>query len=101
MSVSSVRVSTNYAGIGTLLGSPGVQHDLDRRAQAVADAALGQGITVGGVEGTPGPMALPVEVVSSPNTARARARVVADHPAALRVEAKYRLLVGALDAARG
>lgn len=91
------RIELNRDGIRDLLASGDVQRMLDDKAQAVADAAKRQGITVDGV---PGSEALPIGVVQAGSSSRARALVVVDHPAALAVEAKHRLLVGALDAAR-
>jgi hypothetical protein len=94
---SSVRIELDRDGVGELLTSAAVQAMLDTRAEAVAAAARGRGITV---HGSSGEIPLPVEVVSAGTTKRARALVSVDHPAGLRVESKHRLLVGSLDAAR-
>jgi hypothetical protein len=94
MKVSSVRIEMDFAGIGDLLASAEVQADIDRRAEAVADAARNRGVTVES-DNVPVPV-----VVTSAGKKRARALVTLDHPAGLAVEAKHRLLVGSLDAAR-
>jgi hypothetical protein len=84
-------------GLRELLTSREVAEDLDRRGQAVAAAARHQGVTV---EGEPGKVPLPIVVHTETTGSRARTTVVADHPSGLAVEAKHRLLGGALDAAR-
>lgn len=73
---------------------------LDQKAEAVADAARGQGISVGDRDGGTGEVPLPIEAKSAGNASRARAIVTVDHPAALNVESKHRLLGSSLDAAR-
>lgn len=93
----SVRIELNRAGIRSLLADGDTQAMLDRKAEAVASAAQGRGITVEGED--PG-VPLPVAVRPAGNATRARALVVLDHEAGLAVEAKHRLLVGSLDAAR-
>lgn len=95
--ISSVLIELDRPGMGSLLASPEVQAMLDGKAKAVANAARGRGVRVGG---TPGDTPLPVEAVSAGNAKRARAIVSIDHPSGLAVEAKHRLLVGSLDAAR-
>ncbi|MFD7157958.1 hypothetical protein ACXJJ3_08725 [Kribbella sp. WER1] len=98
MAISSIVFELNRAGVGDLLKSAGMQQVLNRKAAAVASAARGAAPLV---EGEPGKRKLPITVRQAPTSTRARAIVEADHPAALRVEAKHRLLVGALGAARG
>jgi len=95
--ISSVLIELDRPGVAALLASPDVQRMLDDKAKAVANAARNRGIKV---SGTPGVVDLPVEVVSAGNAKRARALVSIDHPSGLAVEAKHRLLVGSLDAAR-
>lgn len=95
MAVSSVRFELERGGVGELLASSEMQKLLDAKANAVADAARARGVMVEGDQ-----VALPVKAESRPTSTRARARVVLDHPAGLAVEAKHRLLVGSLDAAR-
>lgn len=92
--VSSVRIELNYEGLGELLNSAPVAEELDRRAQNVAKAARGRGITVENDE------PIPVTVETGKARSRVRSRVILDHPAGLAVEAKHRLLGGSLDAAR-
>lgn len=98
MAGQSIRIELDRAGVGDLLRSEDVQQMLNTKAERVADAARGRGIRV---EGDPGDTPLPVTVRRSPSGSRARAQVVIDHPSGLAVEAKHRLLVGSLDAARG
>lgn len=98
MAISSVRIELDRAGVGALLKSDEVQAMLMRKAEAVASAARGRAPMV---EGEPGKQKLPVTVRPAATATRARAIVEADHPAALAVESKHRLLVGSLDAARG
>lgn len=95
--MTSVRIDLDKSGIRSLLASSDVQRDLDARAARVAQVASSRGIRV---SGDPGDSELPIKTVSAGNAKRARALVVADHEAALAVEAKHRLLVSSLDAAR-
>lgn len=92
----TVRIELDRAGIGKLLRSDEVQHMLDDKAERVAAAARSRGIMVGWEDNTP----LPIVVESRGSSSRARALVAAEHAAGLAVEAKHRLLVGSLDAAR-
>lgn len=94
---TSIRIELNRAGVGALLRSNDVQQMLNRKAAAVASAARTHAPMV---DGEPGDKPLPVTWRAAPTGSRARAIVEADHPAALAVEAKHRLLVGSLDAAR-
>lgn len=93
----TVRIELNGAGIRALLADADTQAMLDRKAEAVASAAQGRGITV---DGSPGSVPLPVVTRQAGSGTRARALVVIDHESGLAVEAKHRLLVGSLDAAR-
>ncbi|MFF1820393.1 hypothetical protein ACFVWG_24015 [Kribbella sp. NPDC058245] len=93
----SIRIELNRAGVGELLKSEAVQQMLNRKAEAVAAAARSRAPMV---DGDPGKIPLPIETRADPTPTRARAIVEADHPAALAIEAKHRLLGGALDAAR-
>lgn len=97
--IKSIRIVLDRGGVAELLRSSEVQAMLDRKAEAVASAARGRGVTVRGVSGE-GEVEVPVKAVSSPIGTRARSRVILDHPAGLRVESTHRLLVGSLDAAR-
>jgi hypothetical protein len=96
--VVSIRIELDRAGVGELLRSDAVQAMLDSKADAVATSARGQGIRV---NGEPGEVALPIITRRARTGSRARAVVEIDHPSGLAVEAKHRLLVGSLDAARG
>jgi hypothetical protein len=97
--MGSVRIELNGAGIRSLLGSAEVQEMLERKAEAVADAARARDITVGPVDGGSDDIPLPVTVVPRKGS-RARVLVAVDHPAAIAAEAKYRVLGSALNAAR-
>lgn len=92
----SARVELDRAGVRKLLTSSEVQSMLDEKAQSVADAARSQGLTVGWDNATP----LPIVVESAGSSSRARALIVADSEAGLAMEAKHRVLVSSLGAAR-
>lgn len=92
-----VRIELDRSGIRALLSSSDVQSMLNVKADAVAQAAQQRGVMV---SGDPGDVALPITTADAGNSSRARALVIADHEAALAVEAKHRLLVGSLDAGR-
>lgn len=98
MVVKVTRVKLNRRGMRDLLRSEGVQAMLGRKAEAVAEQVEAAGIRV---DGTPGKVALPVTVDVAAGVARARARVILDHPAGLAVEAKHGILASSIDAARG
>ena len=82
--MSQVVIKLNSAGIRQLLKSPEMAAELERRAQAIADAA-GDGHRV--------------EVSETPT--RARAVVITDSTEARIAEAKDRTLTRAIDAGRG
>lgn len=92
------RFESNPDGIADLLLAGKVLADLEQRGERMAAQVRSAGIRV---SGEPGRDELPVRVVSSRGSKRVRVRVVIPHPAALAVEAKHRLLGGAIDAARG
>jgi hypothetical protein len=96
MSRTSVRVVSDYQGIGELLRSGGVAADLRARGERMAQAARGRGIQV---EGRPGKIALPVDVNVREGRSRVLVAVAINHPSGIAVEAKHRLLVGSIDAA--
>lgn len=75
-----------------MLRSDSVQAAVMAEAERVAESARATGILV---EGEPGDVALPIEVTDA-RTSRARALVSINHPSGLAVEAKHRLLGGAL-----
>jgi hypothetical protein len=104
LSTGSVRLELNSPGIREMLKSDDVANDIERRAQAVAAAARARydSISVGEREAGQGggEHHIPVSVHMGSGTTRARARIVADHPAALHVEAKHRVLGHSIDAAR-
>lgn len=79
----TVRVELNKRGVAELLKSSEVQADLERRAQAIADAA-GPGM----------------EVETRVGATRARASVVTATAEAMRAEAEDRALTRAIDAGR-
>jgi len=93
--VGSVRIETNYAGIGELLKRSETNAMLEHKANAVGDQAKAHTPLVEN-----GKVPMPITVEDRPLSKRCRWRVVADHPAGEAVEAKYRLLAGSLDAAK-
>lgn len=97
MPVASVRIEINRSGIKDLLKDAETQRMLDDKAAKVEQAAQSRAPLVSGESGQ---IPLPVAARSAPESSRARVIVSADHPAGIAVEAKYRLLVSSLDAAR-
>lgn len=96
----AVRIELNSSGIRELLVDDDVLDMLEDKARDVADAAQARGISVGSTSGGSGETPLPVDVEASVSGSRARAVVIIAHPAGIAVEAKHRVLVGSLDAAR-
>lgn len=92
-------VRLNRAGMAALLRSEGVRADLERRANAVKDAADRDASWDQLVSGEPGTETVPISVVTEVHTDRWVAQVRANHPAAAAVEAKHGVLNRALDAA--
>lgn len=91
------RYKPNRKGMRAVLGSEGVRLDLVRRAEAVAEVARA------GYEADP-PHSGTVNVYvdsqgGGGKRVRARAAVVAQHPAVLPIEADRRTLGSAMDAA--
>ena len=97
MTISSVRIEMDYAGVGELLRSAEVQADLETRGGNMATACTSRGLTVEGDGG--GQVPLPVTVVPA-KTKRARVLVTIDHPSGLAMESKYRVLGGSIEAAK-
>lgn len=91
------RYKANRRGMRDVLGSEGIRVDLVRRAEAVAEVARAAYAARPPHTGT-----VNVYVDSQAGTAghpRARAAVIAQHPAALPIEADRRPLGSAMDAA--
>lgn len=91
-----IRYDANPRGLRDLRSSREVDEMLERRAERVATQAT----AAYGAHGHE----VQVDVVqegSDTRAPRARVAVIARHPAALRIEAKERVLGGSLDAARG
>jgi hypothetical protein len=91
------RYKPNRRGIKEILGSEGVRADLTRRAVQVAEVAQAAYDARPPHQGT-------VEVIvdsqgDAERTVRARAAVIALHPAAQHIEADRRPLGAAIDAA--
>lgn len=99
-----IKIDLNGDGIREMLKSAEVQDMLDGSADRIADAANAKynALTVGARK--PGERAdttIRAERRSPAKTAtRGRSRVVADHPAALAVEGKHRVLGSSTDAGR-
>lgn len=91
----AVVVTLASSGIKTLLTSTAVRGMLLDLAVDVAAAAAARAIMV-----DDGQEALPIKTVDASDSTRARVLIVAEHAAALAAESKYRVLGGALDAAR-
>ena len=92
---TKVRIVLSSAGITQMLKSTGVVAMLHERAQAVASAARSAAPRV------TGDYAASIAVVEEIGRSRAVARVVADSPHALRVEAAHRVLGNALGGGDG
>lgn len=96
MTIQVTDVDYDAAGIRALLGSSEVADLMEAKASDVADRAraIAAGIAL---EGEPGDTAVPIShgVDSTPEL---HGYVGIDHPAGLAVEAKHRILGGALDA---
>jgi hypothetical protein len=90
---TQVRLELNSPGIRALLTDPQMRKAMEEMAEEVARRARGRGIMV---DGEPGEVPLPIAVVPAHGRTRARALVVIDHPAGVAVEAKDRVLGGAL-----
>lgn len=98
--MAQVRFVRNPVGMVEILLSPGVKADLGRRAEAVRSAAESDASWDQLVSGVPGDETIPVAVVVERHGDRNVAQVRANHPAALAVEAKHRVLGRSIDAAR-
>lgn len=96
----TVRFRRNSAGMVALLLSPGVKAHLEGLANAVRDAAESDASWDQQVSGEPGTETIPYRVRVERHGDRNVAQVSGDHPAALAVEAKHRVLGRAIDAAR-
>jgi hypothetical protein len=104
-----VRIDLNGEGIRELLVSDGVSREIEARAERVSGAAntrydaIGVGQRDAGAEGVASssdPTNITTSVHMGAGKTRARARVVADHPAARAIEAKHRVLGQSMDAAK-
>jgi hypothetical protein len=89
----SYTITLDNAGMRALVASPWAQDQVETKAAEVADRARTRAPKV---EGTPGEVELPIAVIKAHGKARARALVVIDHPSGMAVEAKHRVLGGAL-----
>lgn len=96
-----IRYQHNSRGMVDLLLSAGVKADLERRGQAVKQAAESDASWDQQVSGVPGDESIPYVVRTERHGDRNVVQVAGTHPAALAVEAKHRVLGRAIDAARG
>lgn len=96
----SVKFVRNSAGFVEILLSPEVAADLERRANAVAQAAESDATWDQHVSGVPGDETIPYRVRVERHGDRNVAQVTGTHPAAAAVEAKHRILGRNIDAAR-
>jgi hypothetical protein len=85
------KVRRNSRGIEQVAKSREVRAEVNKLAERVADAVRAQGIYV---EGVPGDVPLPVEVVEQ-TTDRARAQVRIAHASGKAVQAKHGVLTKA------
>lgn len=95
--MTSVRVVPNQAGIDALLRSDNVVDVIRDRTEKMASAARGRNVLI---EGEPGDVLAPIETAVTIQDGAARGVVYVPHAAGLALEAKHRLLGGAIDAAR-
>lgn len=91
-----VRYRPNRRGLRDLLGSEGVRADLVRRAGQVAAVAQ---VQYDALPPHTGDVEVVVDSQGGAGRERARAAVIARHPAALPIEKQRRILGGAIDAA--
>ena len=91
--MARVRVNLNHAGMAELLLSPEVEADLVARGARVAAAAAESGHR-------PHSGTVEYRVQASRGKKRVRVLVIADHPGAQGLEARYRTLGTAIDAAK-
>lgn len=89
------KVRLSSRGIAEIAKSREVRREVTELAERVADNVRAQGIRV---EGSPGDVALPIEVTSY-TTDRARSSVTIKHPAGQAVQAKHGALTKAAAAA--
>lgn len=90
------RYRPNRRGIRDLLGATGVQLDLQARAERVAAVARAD---YAARPPHSGQVEVTVDAGREPESGRARAAVIANHPGALGIETDRRPLGKALDAA--
>lgn len=101
--IGRVRIEINRAGVReAALTGDAVRDLILSRARRVADAANTRyrSIEVGGRDVGDSPTRVRASAKMGEGRSRARARVVADHPASLAIEAKHRVLGHSVDAAR-
>lgn len=97
--MARIRFVRNPVGMVEILLSAEVKADLQHRADAVRAAAEADAAWDQLVSGEPGDETIPYRVRVERSGDRNVARVSGDHPAALNVEAKHRVLGRAIDAA--
>lgn len=88
-------VRINPSGFDQVAKSREIRAEVNALAERVADNARSQNVWV---EGVPGDVELPIEVVEQ-TTDRARASVQIQHPSGLAVQAKHGILTRAAAAA--
>lgn len=98
--MAQARFVRRPAGFVEVLLSPQVAAELQRRAEAVQQAAESDPSWDQLVSGVPGDEVIPYRVRVERHGDRNVAQVVGDHPAAAAVEAKHRVLGRSIDAAR-
>lgn len=97
--MARIRVELNHAWFREFLLGPEVRGELQRRSEKVAEAANSDPAWDQLVSGDPGTERVNYDAKVERHGDRAVGIVAGEHPAALNVEAKHRVLGRAIDAA--
>lgn len=97
--MAEIRLVLNHAWFRDFLVGPEVRADLQRRADAVQQRAQADPAFDQLVSGEPGDEPMPYVAKVERHSDRAVGIVAGEHPAAMNVEAKHRVLGRAIDAA--
>lgn len=97
--MAQIRLVLNHSWFKGFLVGPEVRADLQRRADAVQQKAASDPAFDQLVSGAPGDEPMPYVAKVERHSDRVVGIVAGEHPAALNVEAKHRVLGRAIDAA--
>lgn len=97
--MAQIRVELNHEWFREFLVGREIREELQRRADAVQQRAQADPAFDQLVSGTPGDESLPYVAKVERHGDRAVGIVAGEHPAAMNVEAKHRVLGRAIDAA--